>query len=406
MRLAGFAWIAILACGAAAAYGVYEPQAADRWLPAAGGLAHQLHDKIWTPRAQTASAEGQGQQPPQPNGATPIVVTVTPVKRADFPVVLQSIGQVQAYNTVLVRARVDGQIMKIAFNEGQMVKRGDLLAQIDARPFQAALDQALAKKSQDEATLANAKLDLARYATLAKQDFATKQQLDTQNALVLQLTASLAADAAAIEAARTQLDYTTIKAPISGRAGFRLIDEGNLVNAAQQTGIVSIAQLQPISVIFAEPQEYVSRINEELASGSPEVTVMDAEGHKLATGRLSISDNQVDLATGTIRLKADFDNKDDALWPGLAVTTGLKLGVDKGVLIVPSEAVQHGQNGLYVFIIDEQNRAQVRQVKVARQDTSTAVISEGLKQEDRVVTAGQFLLQPGSIVSIDAGSGT
>jgi len=406
MRLAGFAWIAILACGAAAAYGVYEPQAADRWLPAAGGLAHQLHDKIWTPRAQTASAEGQGQQPPQPNGATPIVVTVTPVKRADFPVVLQSIGQVQAYNTVLVRARVDGQIMKIAFNEGQMVKRGDLLAQIDARPFQAALDQALAKKSQDEATLANAKLDLARYATLAKQDFATKQQLDTQNALVLQLTASLAADAAAIEAARTQLDYTTIKAPISGRAGFRLIDEGNLVNAAQQTGIVSIAQLQPISVIFAEPQDYVSRINAELASGSPEVTVMDAEGHKLATGRLSISDNQVDLATGTIRLKADFDNKDDALWPGLAVTTGLKLGVDKGVLIVPSEAVQHGQNGLYVFIIDEQNRAQVRQVKVARQDTSTAVISEGLKQEDRVVTAGQFLLQPGSIVSIDAGSGT
>ena len=406
MRLAGFAWIAILACGAAAAYGVYEPQAADRWLPAAGGLAHQLHDKIWTPRAQTASAEGQGQEPPQPNGSTPIVVTVTPVKRADFPVVLQSIGQVQAYNTVLVRARVDGQIMKIAFNEGQMVKRGDLLAQIDARPFQAALDQALAKKSQDEATLANAKLDLARYATLAKQDFATKQQLDTQNALVLQLTASLAADAAAIEAARTQLDYTTIKAPISGRAGFRLIDEGNLVNAAQQTGIVSIAQLQPISVIFAEPQEYVSRINEELASGSPEVTVMDAEGHKLATGRLSISDNQVDLATGTIRLKADFDNKDDALWPGLAVTTGLKLGVDKGVLIVPSEAVQHGQNGLYVFIIDEQNRAQVRQVKVARQDTSTAVISEGLKQEDRVVTAGQFLLQPGSIVSIDAGSGT
>ena len=406
MRLAGFAWIAILACGAAAAYGVYEPQAADRWLPAAGGLAQQLHDKIWSPRAQTASAEGQGQQPPQPNGATPIVVTVTPVKRADFPVVLQSIGQVQAYNTVLVRARVDGQIMKIAFNEGQMVKRGDLLAQIDARPFQAALDQALAKKSQDEATLANAKLDLARYATLAKQDFATKQQLDTQNALVLQLTASLAADAAAIEAARTQLDYTTIKAPISGRAGFRLIDEGNLVNAAQQTGIVSIAQLQPISVIFAEPQEYVSRINEELASGSPEVTVMDAEGHKLATGRLSISDNQVDLATGTIRLKADFDNKDDALWPGLAVTTGLKLGVDKGVLIVPSEVVQHGQNGLYVFIIDDQNRAQVRQVKVARQDTSTAVISEGLKQEDRVVTAGQFLLQPGSIVSIDTGSGT
>jgi membrane fusion protein, multidrug efflux system len=405
MKLAGFVWIAVLACGAAAAYGVYAPDTADRWLPSAGGLAHGLHDKIWTPQAQTASAPGQSQQP-QATGSAPIVVTVTPVKRADFPVVLQSIGQVQAFNTVLVRARVDGQIMKIAFNEGEMVNKGDLLAQIDPRPFQAALDQAVAKKSQDEANLANAKLDLTRFATLAKQDFATKQQLDTQNAMVLQLTASIAADAAAIDAARTQLDYTTIRAPISGRAGFRLIDEGNLVNAGQQTGIVSIAQLQPISVIFAEPQEHVSRINEELAAGSPIVTVMDAEGNRLASGHLSISDNQVDPATGTIRLKAEFDNKDNALWPGLAVTTGLQLGVEKGVLIVPTEVVQHGQNGLFVFIVDEHNHAQVRQVKIAHQDTTTTVISEGLKEGDRVVAQGQFLLQPGSIVSIDTGKGS
>jgi membrane fusion protein, multidrug efflux system len=405
MRLAGFVWIAILTCGAAAAYGVYAPETADRWSPAAGGLAHGLHDKIWSPSAQTASAQGQSQQP-QATGPAPIVVTVTPVKRADFPVVLQSIGQVQAYNTVLVRARVDGQIMKIGFNEGQMVKQGDLLAQIDARPFQAALEQAAAKKSQDEANLANAKLDLTRFATLAKQDFATKQQLDTQNAMVLQLTASIAADTAAVDAAKTQLDYTTIRAPISGRAGFRLIDEGNLVNAGQQTGIVSIAQLQPITVVFAEPQEFVPRINQELADGAPPVTVMDAEGHKLASGRLSISDNQVDAATGTIRLKAEFDNKDNALWPGLAVTTGLQLGVEKDVLIIPTEVVQHGQNGLYVFIVDDQNRAQLRQVKIAHEDTATAVISEGLKDGDRVVTSGQFLLQPGSIVSIDAGSGT
>jgi membrane fusion protein, multidrug efflux system len=405
MRFAGIAWTAIVVCGAAAAYGVYAPETADRWLPATGGLAHQLHDKIWTPPAQTASAPVQPQQS-QPTGPTPIVVTVTPVKRSDFPVVLQSIGQVQAYNTVLVRARVDGQIMKIGFNEGQMVSQGDLLAQIDARPFQAALEQAVAKKSQDEANLANAKLDLARFATLAKQDFATKQQLDTQNAMVLQLTASIAADTAAIDAAKTQLDYTTIRAPISGRAGFRLIDEGNLVNAGQQTGIVSIAQLQPITVVFAEPQEFVPRINRELAAGAPPVTVMDAEGHKLASGRLSISDNQVDAATGTIRLKAEFDNKDNALWPGLAVTTGLQLGVEKDVLVVPSEVVQHGQNGLYVFIIDDQNHAQLRQVKIEHQDTATSVISEGLKDGDRVVTSGQFLLQPGSIVSIDAGSGT
>src|SRR5271166_5045557 len=405
MGVARFAWVAILACGAAAAYGIYAPEATDRWVPVAGGLAHQLHNRIWTPPSQTASAPGQG-QPGQTAGPAPIVVSVTPVKRADFPVVLQSIGQVQAYNTVLVRARVDGQIMKIAFNEGQMVKEGDLLAQIDPRPFQATLDQAVAKKAQDEANLANAKLDQARYSTLAKQDFATKQQLDTQNALVLQLTASIAADAATIDAARTQLDYTTIRAPISGRAGFRLIDEGNLVNAGQQTGIVSIAQLQPISVIFAEPQEYVTRINEELAAGSPEVTVMDAEGHKLAVGRLTISDNQVELATGTIRLKGEFENKDNALWPGLAVTTGLQLGVDKDALIVPTEVVQHGQNGLYVFVVDHRNRAEVRPVKIAYQNTTTTVISDGLKEGDRVVTSGQFLLQPGSIVSIDAGSGS
>jgi multidrug efflux system membrane fusion protein len=406
MRFGRVGWIAVLAVVAAAAYAIYSPETTDRLAPVLAGLAHHLHGEIWT---QQASGYGQGQ--PQASGQgqsgpVPISVSVTPVKRVDFPVILESLGQVQAYNTVLVRARVDGQIDKIAFKEGQMVKAGDLLAQIDPRPFQASLDQATAKKAQDEANLANAKLDLTRYATLAKQDFATKQQLDTQNSLVNQLIASIAADAAAIDAARVQLEYTTIRAPISGRAGFRLIDEGNLVNAGQQTGIVAIAQLQPIAVIFAEPQEYVQRINQDLATGTPEVAVMNAEGAKLATGRLTISDNQVDLATGTIRLKAEYDNKDNALWPGLAVTTGLQLGVDKDVLIVPADTVQHGQTGLYVFVVDDQNRAAVRPVKVARQNTTTAVIADGLQEGERVVTTGQFLLQPGSMVVIDAGSGS
>ncbi len=403
MSLGRAAWLVGFAIIAAATYGIYAPETTDRLAPVLGGLAHRLHGEIW---AHQTSASGEG----QPNasgqgqpGVAPVAVSVTPVKRADFPVILESLGQVQAYNTVLVRARVDGQIEKIAFQEGQKVKQGDLLAQIDPRPFQAALDQAVAKKAQDEANLANAKLDLTRYATLAKQDFATKQQLDTQNSLVLQLTASLAADTAAIDAARVQLDYTTIRAPISGRAGFRLIDEGNLVNAGQQTGIVTIDQLQPISVIFTEPQENVVRINQELAAGAPEVTVMNADGAELAAGRLTISDNQIDLATGTIRLKAEFENKDNSLWPGLAVTTGLKLGVDKNILTVPADAVQHGQSGLYVYVIDDQNRAAVRTVKVARLNTNTAVISDGLKEGERVVTTGQFLLQPGTLVTIDTG---
>jgi membrane fusion protein, multidrug efflux system len=406
MRFGPVAWIAVLATVAAAAYAIYSAETTDRLAPALAGLAHRLYGEIWPQRALgsgQAQSEASGQARPV---AAPITVSATPVKRADFPLVLQGLGQVQAYNTVVVRARVDGQIQKIAFKEGQMVKEGDLLAQIDPRPLQAALDQATAKKAQDEANLANAKLDLARYATLAKQSFATQQQLDTQNSLVNQLTASIAADAAAIDAAKVQLDYTTIHAPISGRVGFRLIDEGNLVSAAQQTGIVSIEQIQPISVIFTEPQEYVDRVNQELAAGAPEVTVMNAEGAKLAIGKLTISDNQVDVATGTIRLKAEFENKDNALWPGLAVTTALRVGVDKDALTVPADAVQHSQSGLFVYVVDDQNRAAVRKVTVAHQNTTTAVISDGLKEGEIVVTAGEFLLQPGSEVAIDAGHGS
>jgi membrane fusion protein, multidrug efflux system len=406
MRFGRMALTAALALAAVAAYGVVSPGLTDRWAPAAGPTAHMLHDKIWATTAQTPSADSSSGAGQNSSGPAPIAVSITPVRRADFPLILESLGQVQADNTVIVRARVDGQIVKIGFDEGQMVKQGDLLAQIDPRPFQATLDQATAKKAQDEANLANAKLDQARYATLAKQSFATQQQLDTQNSLVNQLTASIAADAATIDAAKVQLDYTTIRAPISGRVGFRLIDEGNLVSAAQQTGIVSIAQLQPIAVVFTEPQENVDRINQELGQGGLEVTVMSAGGKKLAAGKLTVSDNQVDLATGTIRLKAEFENKDNALWPGLAVTTGLQVGVDKNVLVIPADAVQHGQGNLFVYVIDDQNRAALRQVTVAHQNTQTAVISDGLKEGENVVTSGEFLLQPGAQVAIGAGNGS
>ena len=399
MPLARLASIALLALAAAAGAAIYSPDLADRFAPPAGVIAHLMHDKIWASSAQPAGS------PNNAVGPAPIPVTAATVRRGDFPIVLTGLGQVQAYNTVLVRARVDGEITKIAFKEGEMVSQGDLLAQIDPRPFQATLDAALAKKAQDEATLANAKLDLARYTTLAKQNFATQQQLDTQNSLVNQLTATIAADTASVEAARVQLGYTTIRAPISGRAGFRLIDEGNLVNAGQQTGIVSIAQLKPISVVFTAPQEYVDRINEQLAQGPLPVTVTNAEGKKLAAGKLAVSDNQVDIATGTIRLKAEFENQDRALWPGLAVTTELRLGVDRNVLIVPAPAVQHAQTGLFVYVVDDQNHASPRPVKVGAQNVAEAVVTDGLTEGEKIVTSGQFLLQPGAQVAVESARG-
>jgi multidrug efflux system membrane fusion protein len=401
MAFRAFAWTVVGVCGTLAAYGVYAPSETEQWVPSAGKLAHQLHDDIWTNSSGSASAQWQ-----PGNGEPPIRVSVTPVKRGDFPIVLEGLGNVQAYNMITVRARVDGQIVKIAFTEGHMVRAGDLLAQIDLRPFQAALDQANAKKSQDEANLANAKLDQARYSTLAKQHVATQQQLDTQNALVNQLIASIAGDEAAIEAAKVQKEYGTIRAPISGRAGFRVIDEGNLVSATQRTPIVTIAQLQPISIIFSAPQEYVDQINTDLANDPLQVTATNADGARLATGRLTVSNNQVDAATGTIKLKAEFENADGALWPGLAVTTGMRLGVDKNVLVVPVEAVQGGEKGQYVYIVDDQNRAVAKPIKVAHQDETTAVIAEGLNEGDQVVRIGQFLLQPGVRVAIDLERGS
>src|SRR5271156_1929297 len=391
-------WAAAVVVAAGAAYSAYAPETAEKWAPALGVYARRAHDML-------PSSTPRPADPPvaaQPEGPAPILVSVSPVKRADFPIVLESLGQVQAYNTVTVRARVDGQVVKIAFKEGQNVNEGDLLAEIDPRPFQAALDQAKAKKTQDQANLVNARLDLQRYSTLAKQSYATQQQLDTQDALVNQLIAQIAADAAAIDAAQVQLDYTKIHAPISGRAGFRLVDQGNMVMASQQTGIVAIAQVQPIAVIFTAPEDDVGRINAILASGEPKVTVTNTDGIALATGKLDITDNQVDTPTGTLRLKAEFENKDNALWPGLAVTTGLTVGIDKDALMVPTASVQHGQKGLYVYVVDDQNRAAMRPVTVSHENTVNSVVTQGLKEGDRVVTVGQFLLQPGTPVAIDA----
>jgi multidrug efflux system membrane fusion protein len=379
---------------AAIAYGVYAPDAVERWFPSFAPAARNAHAALFSAKSATAQTSAHGAPP-----AT--TVSVATVKRADYPVYYDGLGQVQAENTVTVRSRVDGQITKIAFAEGQMVKAGDLLAQIDPRPFQAALEEAKAKQAQDQASLANAKLDQQRYETLAKQSFTTQQQLDTQNALVNQLIAQGAADTAAISAAQVQLDYATIVAPISGRVGFRLIDQGNMVSAAQQTSVVTIAQLEPIAVVFTAPQDDLPAINAAMAAGVAPTEAHSSDGAKLlATGKLTVIDNQVDAATGSIHLKAEFDNKDHALWPGQAVATRLRVAVDKDALTIPDLAIQRGPNGLFVYLVSVDNHATPRPVTLAHEDAEVAVVSKGLNEGDRVVTAGYFGLQPGAPVVV------
>ncbi len=397
----GLAGATLAIVAAAVAYGVYAPDFAGRLFPSAEPAARRAHDALFAAKPEPAPAAS-----PAANASKPAVVSVAAATRADYPVFIDGLGQVQAENTVTVRTRVDGQIVKIAFDEGQMVKSGDLLAQVDPRPFQAALDQAKAKQAQDQATLANAKLDLERYSTLAKQSFATQQQLDTQDALVNQLIAQVAADAAAIDAAQVQLDYTTISAPIAGRVGFRLIDQGNMVNAAQQTGIVTVAQIEPISVIFTAPQDDLPRISAALAAGQPPVEARTSGGATLlGTGKLTVVDNQVDATTGTIRLKAEFANADHKLWPGQAVAARLRVDIDKMALTIPDRAVQRGPDGLFVYVVGADDRAVTRPVTLSHEDADTAVVAKGLSDDEKVVTAGYFDLQPGARVAVQAEAG-
>jgi multidrug efflux system membrane fusion protein len=327
-----------------------------------------------------------------------VPVTIASVEKADFPVYLTGLGTVQGFNTVLVRTRVDGQIDKITFREGQSIKQGDLLAEIDPRPFQAVLDQAKAKKAQDEANLANANLDLQRYTKLG--EFATRQQTDTQRSTVAQLTAQIAADDAAIFNAQTQVDYTQVKSPISGVAGLRQVDVGNIVNSSTQTGIVTIAQIEPIAVIFTAPEEQLPDINQVQAAQALKVIAITTDGKKpLAEGTLSVVNNQVDTTSGTIRLKAVFDNKSHSLWPGQSVSTRLLVRTLKDATVVPDEAVQHGAQGLYAYVVNQDNKAEMRKLQVSQSIDGRSVVDNGLSPGERVITAGQYKVQPGTLVS-------
>ncbi len=343
--------------------------------------------------------------------AVPVATGVA--RLADVPLTVDGIGTVQALNTVNIRPMVDGPLTEMRFREGQDVHTGDVLARIDARTFQAAYDQAVAKKAQDEATLANAERDLARYEKLAKNQYGTAQQADTQRSTVAQGEALVRQDQAQVDTARTNLGYTTITAPVDGRTGIRQVDLGNLVHSTDVTPITVVTTLRPISVVFTLPQQtlpqVVAAIEASRASGGAEVVALPQDGGEagpdgaqagavLDRGHVAVLDNQVDQNTGTIKLKATFPNPALRLWPGAFVNVRLSLRVDRNVVTVPTAAIQRGPQGAFVFVLGSDDVAHRHPVTVARQDETSAVVSAGLQAGQTVVTDGASRLTEGSRV--------
>jgi len=327
----------------------------------------------------------------------PIAVDIAAVGHADVPIYLQGLGTVQAFYTVTVTARVDGELQKIAFTEGQTVHKGDLLAQIDPRPNQAAYDQAMATKAKDESLLANARRDFDRYTLLQPQNLASKQTVDTARALVDQLTAQLQVDQAIIDNAHTQLQYTRITSPINGRTGIRLIDPGNIVHAAGTTGIVVVTQVQPISVVFTVPEEELSAVGAALAAGPVPVTTLSRDGSTvLDQGTLSLIDNEIDQTTGTARLKATFANANNTLWPGQYVNARVLVRTEHNALTLPTAAVQLGPNGPFTYVVKNDSTVEVRALKIGAENGGLTVVTDGLAFNERVVTSNQYRLQPGA----------
>jgi len=336
--------------------------------------------------------------------APSVRVDVAPASRADVPVYLDGLGTVQAFNTATVKTRVDGEIQRVSFIEGQSVHPGDVLVQIDPRPFQAQYDQVVAKKAQDEAQLANAKLDLGRYQKLLNTNAASRQQADTQRALVAQLAATVRADQGAIDAAKVQLDYTTITAPFDGITGIRQVDTGNIVHATDANGIVVVTQLQPISIIFTLPEDELLPISTAMQAGQVMVAAMSRDGKtEFDRGTVLLIDNEIDQTTGTIRLKATFPNPRRMLWPGQFVNVRLLLRTDHDVLTIPSAAVQRGPEGLFTYVVEPDSTVAMHVLKVGQDNGAVTVGDEGLQDGDRVVTAGQYALQPGMLVAANPG---
>jgi multidrug efflux system membrane fusion protein len=364
-------------------------------LLAAAALAWVIYD-------QSSSGSALAQEPVR---AGPPTVPVSAEKAAtrDMPVYVRGIGTVQAYNTVTIKSRVDGQIMKVDFTEGQEVKQGDLLYEIDPRPYQAALALATANKAKDEAQLASVQADLARDEKLLEHDFQTRQAYDQQKALVGQVQASIAGDVAQIQTAQLNLQYAEIRSPIDGRTGARLVDIGNLVHATDNTGLVTITQLRPIFVSFTEPQSDFETVRASQQTTPISVEALSGSGSKkLANGKLSLIDNQIDPASGTIHLKAVFDNTQETLWPGEFVNLQLVVNTLKNVVTVPERAIQQGPNGPYLFVVKSDMTVEVRNVGVSETENGYAAINKGLDAGETVVVDGQYRLDMGTRVSLQS----
>jgi membrane fusion protein, multidrug efflux system len=332
----------------------------------------------------------------------PVPVLVAAAARADVPVYLDAVGTTKALNTVTVRPQVDGKLLEVNFKEGQDVKKGDVLARIDPTTYQAQLDQAIAKKAQDEAVLGNGRNDLERYEKLAASNAINKQQADTQRSLVAQYTAQVQSDQAAIESAMATLGYTKIVAPIDGRTGIRMVDEGNIVRASDtNSAIVVITQVKPISVLFNLPQQDLARVNTAFASGPLSVDAQRSDNDAVIDrGTLKVVDNQVDSSTGTVRLKAEFPNARLQLWPGQFVNVRLLIDTLKQVVVIPTGAVQRGPNGTFVYVIKDDNTAAMRPITASKQDENRTVVASGVEPPERVVTTGFARLTDGAKVSI------
>ncbi len=334
---------------------------------------------------------------------TPAVpVTVGTAEAKDVPVIVRGIGTVQSYKAVAVKTRVDGQIVKVAFEEGQFVKTGDLLFQIDPAPFQAALDHATAAKRRDEAQLAGARLDLERYGKLLAPGFQSRQSYDQQQATVEALTATVALDQAAIDTAKVNLNYTEIRSPIDGRTGQRLVDLGNVVTAAQPAALVNITQVKPIFVNFTVPQDVTDEIRRYQAQSPLTVEAYASDDKsQLSVGKLTLVDNQIDTTTGTLHLKATFENADERLWPGEFVNARLVVMVRKGAITVPQRAVMQGPEGPYVYAVKADNTVQRQAIEVDDTQDGIAVVTKGLSKGDKVVLDGQYRLTEGAHIKVD-----